>query len=76
MSVADTGIGMTAEQLRDLFRLDNHHRRTGTAGEDGSGLGLVVSRELLARHGSTLRAESNPAPNPNHGSRFTFTLPG
>ncbi len=70
VSVADTGIGMTEEQLRELLRLDSHRSRVGTAGEQGSGLGLIVSRELIEKHGSTLRIESTFG----SGSRFSFTL--
>ncbi len=72
VSVADTGIGMTEEQLRSLFRLGSLSPRTGTAGEQGNGLGLIVSRELIARHGSELRIESIS----DRGSCFCFTIHG
>ena len=70
VSVTDTGVGMTGEQIRNLFRLDSTRSSPGTAGEQGSGLGLIVCRELLAKHGSVLHVESAPG----SGSRFWFTL--
>jgi signal transduction histidine kinase len=70
ITVTDTGIGMTAEQIADVFRLDHKHSQCGTAGETGSGLGLIVCRELIEKHGSTLYIESEPA----KGSRFWFEL--
>ena len=71
VSVADTGTGMSEEQIRDLFRLDNRHSRPGTANEQGSGLGLIVCKELLEQHGSVLRVESEEG----KGSRFWFKAP-
>jgi signal transduction histidine kinase/Flp pilus assembly protein TadD len=70
ISVADTGTGMTAEQLQTLFRLDKPQSRRGTAGEQGSGLGLIVCREMLQKHGSTLHVESETG----KGSRFWFEI--
>jgi Signal transduction histidine kinase len=69
-TVSDTGRGMTHEHIRKLFRLDNTHSQRGTAGEQGSGLGLIVCRELLEKHGSTLHVESEEG----KGSRFWFEL--
>ena len=70
ISVSDTGIGMNEEQIRNLFRFDSRHSRPGTANEQGSGLGLIVCRELLEKHGSELHIESEEG----KGSRFWFEL--
>ena len=70
VSVSDTGIGMTAEQKQTLFRLDRQHARMGTSGEQGSGLGLIICKELLQKHGSQLHVESEEG----KGSRFWFEL--
>jgi signal transduction histidine kinase len=70
VSVADTGTGMTSEQMQNLFRIDVHRSHKGTSGEQGSGLGLIVCKELLQKHGSTLFIESKPG----KGSRFWFTI--
>ena len=69
-TVSDTGVGMSREQVRNLFRLESVHSTCGTAGEQGSGLGLIVCRELLEKHGSTLRIESEEG----KGSRFWFEI--
>ena len=70
VSVTDTGTGMTREQKQKLFRLDSAQSRTGTAGEHGSGLGLIVCKELLEKHGTTLHVESEKG----KGSRFWFEV--
>ncbi|MDR2231685.1 MAG: tetratricopeptide repeat-containing sensor histidine kinase [Tannerella sp.] len=70
ISVSDTGVGMTADQIDSLFRLDSAHSRPGTADEQGSGLGLIVCRELIEKHGSALHVESAP----DSGSRFWFVV--
>ncbi|MDR1981995.1 MAG: tetratricopeptide repeat-containing sensor histidine kinase, partial [Tannerellaceae bacterium] len=70
VEVCDTGVGMTEEQLRNLFRLDTSQTQRGTAGEQGSGLGLIVCQELLKTHGATLHVESQES----QGSRFWFQL--
>jgi signal transduction histidine kinase len=58
ISVVDTGIGMSAEQLQNLFKIDRRSLQKGTSGETGTGLGLMVCKELLAKHGTTLHIES------------------
>ena len=70
VSVSDNGVGMSSEQIQNFFRLDSTHSHTGTAGEQGSGLGLIVCRELLEKHGSALNVESEEG----KGSRFWFEL--
>ena len=54
VSIIDTGSGMSAEQMHNLFRLDRQTSRQGTAGETGVGLGLIVCKEFLEKHGSLL----------------------
>ena len=71
VSVTDTGIGMTAEDLRSLFRIDVHPTRIGTGKEKGTGLGLILCKEFVERHGGTITARSEP----KKGSTFIFTLP-
>ena len=70
VSVTDTGVGMTDEERQNIFRLDRQHNRCGTSGEPGTGLGLIVCREFLIKHGSELRIESEEG----KGSRFWFEL--
>ena len=70
IAVSDTGIGMTKEQTGNLFRLDNARSQPGTANEQGTGLGLIVCRDLLEKHGTTLQVESEEG----KGSRFWFEV--
>ena len=70
VSVSDTGVGMSKEQVDNLYRLDKSASRSGTDGEQGNGLGLIVCRELLEKHGSGLNVESVEG----RGSRFWFEL--
>lgn len=70
-TVADTGVGMTAEVMANLFRMDAPHSEIGTNGERGTGLGLLLCHELVQKQGGTLRVESEP----QRGSRFTVSIP-
>jgi signal transduction histidine kinase len=70
VSVADTGLGMTPEQVQNLFRLDRQQSREGSSGEKGTGLGLIVCKEFIEKHGSSLHIESEAG----KGSRFWFEL--
>jgi signal transduction histidine kinase len=71
VAVADTGVGISQEDLPKLFRIDMHHTNTGTAGEIGTGLGLALCQELVERNGGRIWVESELG----HGSTFRFTLP-
>ena len=72
VTVSDTGIGMTAEQKQNLFRIDRQQSTQDTTGEQGTGLGLIVCREFLEQHGTTLNVESEKG----KGSRFWFEVKG
>lgn len=69
--VQDTGEGMTPEALRKINQ-NNYYSTKGTAGESGTGLGLLLCKEFLARNGGKMHIESEPG----KGSIFSFTLPG
>ena len=70
IAVSDTGTGIAKEQTGNLFRLDSAVSKTGTAGEQGTGLGLIVCKDLLEKHGTTLHVESEEG----KGSRFWFEM--
>jgi signal transduction histidine kinase len=72
ISISDTGIGMSKDQADNLFRLDAKSSRPGTEGEPGTGLGLLLCREFVEKHGGTIHVESSEG----QGSTFTFTIPG
>ena len=69
--IVDTGVGMAPGLIADLFRLDVRTTSTGTAGERGSGLGLLLCRDLAERLGTTLEVESSVGA----GTTFSFQLP-
>ncbi len=69
--VADTGIGIDADGQAKLFRIDAQYRRPGTANERGTGLGLILCKEFIERHGGTIRMTSAV----QTGSSFFFTMP-
>jgi signal transduction histidine kinase len=71
ISVADTGIGMEASDCDKLFKSAKPESRPGTAKEEGTGLGLLLAREMVERHGGIINVESAPGV----GSVFSFTIP-
>jgi signal transduction histidine kinase len=71
IAVADNGVGIPYEIQDKLLRFDFQHTSLGTSGERGTGLGLVIIRELVELNGGRIWFESKP----NAGSTFYFTLP-
>lgn len=69
--VEDNGIGIPANQLDQLFKLDSDFRRQGTSGEQGTGLGLILVKEFVNVCGGKINVESEQG----KGSRFCLTLP-
>lgn len=67
-SVADTGPGISAEELPRIF---DRYWRGRSAGYRGTGLGLAIARGIVEAHGGRIWAESTPGV----GSRFFFALP-
>jgi signal transduction histidine kinase len=70
VSVEDTGIGITAEDQDAVFQ-GFYRTKAGKKEAKGYGLGLMVSRQIMESHGSSLQLESRPG----QGSRFYFKLP-
>lgn len=71
IKVEDTGIGISEEDLKKLFRIDVDTKIIGTSEEKGSGLGLILCKELAEKINATLHVESEL----NKGSVFTIHLP-
>jgi signal transduction histidine kinase len=71
ISVKDNGIGIPPEIGNHLFDIDVTFSREGTEQEKGSGLGLLLCREFVEKHGGKIRLESKPG----EGTKITFTLP-
>jgi two-component system, sensor histidine kinase and response regulator len=71
ISVTDTGHGIAPENVAKLFRIDLKYQQPGTAGEEGTGLGLILCQELIEKNGGRLMLESTVG----QGTTATFTLP-
>ncbi|HEU5422054.1 MAG TPA: HAMP domain-containing sensor histidine kinase, partial [Nitrolancea sp.] len=70
VTVADQGIGITAEELRILFQPFSRGERV-RAQVEGTGLGLYITHEIVEQHGGTVTVASQP----DVGSRFSVRLP-
>src|SRR5690606_31481519 len=71
ITVSDNGVGIEKENIEKIWDVTQHYVTTGTAKEKGTGLGLMLCKELVEKHGGTIWVESEPA----KGSHFYFTIP-
>ena len=71
ISVKDDGIGIDKNDIEKLFKIDVHHTTAGTDNEKGTGLGLVLCKELINMNGGDISVESESG----KGSTFKFTIP-
>jgi signal transduction histidine kinase len=71
VSIVDEGVGIPPENMDKLFRIDEKFKSTGTAGEKGTGLGLIICREFVEKNGGEIKVESQPG----QGTTFSFTIP-
>jgi signal transduction histidine kinase len=71
VQIADTGVGIEEEDLKNLFRIDKIYSTPGTNGETGTGLGLVLCKDFIEMNGGTISVVSKK----NIGTKFTFELP-
>lgn len=69
--VKDNGVGISKDRLEQLFKIDENVSTYGTAGEQGTGLGLILCKEFVERNGGIIGADSEIG----KGSIFYFTLP-
>ena len=72
IAVRDTGIGMSVDMVENLFRPDVKTSRKGTDDEPSTGLGLLLCKEFVEKHGGKIWVESEEG----KGSDFFITLPG
>ncbi len=71
ISIVDTGVGITPENIDKLFQIDMTHTTYGTEQEKGTGLGLILCKEFIEKNGGTINVESEEG----KGSRFYIHLP-
>lgn len=71
IAIIDNGIGIAANDLPKLFRIDAYHTTQGTANENGTGLGLILCQEFVAKNGGEITVKSTLG----EGTTFRFTVP-
>jgi len=71
IEVQDNGRGIPSEMMDNLFKLAEETVSVGTAGESGTGLGLLLCKDFVEKNNGTIRAESKPG----EGTSFIFSLP-
>jgi signal transduction histidine kinase len=71
IEITDTGVGMDPQQVEALFDLNRSGSRRGTSGERGTGLGMILARDYVARNGGSIQVESSVG----EGSTFRVTIP-
>ena len=71
ISVSDNGIGIMPDKLIKLFDISHRQTTKGTEQESGTGLGLILCKEFVEKHGGKIWVESEVG----KGSDFKFTLP-
>jgi len=70
VSVSDNGIGMPPDRVSTLFTLKQTKSKKGTGGERGTGLGLILCKEFVEKHGGNIWVNSSVG----KGTTFSFTL--
>ncbi len=71
ISIKDNGVGIPKENIDKLFKIETSFSTYGTEKEKGTGLGLILCRELVEKNGGAIWVESEE----DSGSTFFFTLP-
>lgn len=71
IAISDTGLGIPKEVIPKLFKIEEKYKTSGTRGEQGTGLGLVLCKEFVEQHNGELWVESEL----EKGSVLKFTLP-
>lgn len=69
--IKDNGIGIESSRLATLFEYSQTNTTIGTSGEKGTGLGLMLCKEFVDKHGGDIWAESQAG----KGTQFHFTIP-
>ncbi|MEI6436258.1 MAG: HAMP domain-containing sensor histidine kinase, partial [Bacteroidota bacterium] len=70
VTVSDTGVGISNDRIEKLFRIDESFSTAGTNNERGTGLGLILCKEFVEKHGGKIWVNSEKG----KGSDFNFTV--
>jgi PAS domain S-box-containing protein len=71
INVEDDGVGISKENIEKLFKIDKGITTKGTSGEQGTGLGLLLCKEMIDLHSGKIFVESEPG----KGTKFSVVLP-
>ena len=71
ITVEDNGVGISQDDIKKLFRMDYYYSTEGTLNESGTGMGLLLCKEIVDKYNGTIWVESEL----DKGSKFTFTIP-
>ena len=71
IEINDTGIGMDSCQIQNIFKSNKAISSLGTNNEKGTGLGLILCKEMIDKNNGDISVNSSPL----KGTKFTVTLP-
>lgn len=71
ISIKDSGIGMNEDEIKTLFNQYGYKFKSGTRGEKGNGLGLIICKKFIELHDGTISVKSKP----DEGTTFNIILP-
>jgi signal transduction histidine kinase len=71
VQIIDSGVGMSEKKLKELFDVESNASLEGTLKEKGTGLGLLIVKEMVTKNNGEIIVQSTE----NIGSTFEFTLP-
>lgn len=71
LCIKDTGVGISSENIKKLFKITGNYHTAGTNNESGTGLGLILCKEFIEKNGGTILVESEKGV----GSEFKIVLP-
>ncbi|MFZ0455905.1 MAG: tetratricopeptide repeat-containing sensor histidine kinase [Ignavibacteriaceae bacterium] len=67
--ISDNGVGISENDLNKIFRIDINHSTPGTSDEKGTGLGLILCKEIVEKHGGKIWINGK-----GKGTEVSFTL--
>ena len=71
ITIEDNGVGMSEDQVKRLMTASQNKSTTGTSGEKGSGIGLLICKEFIGKHSGAIKIESEEG----KGTKFMILFP-